>query len=206
MRRAVKVAAITLLALGLSWAAVPAAGNAVRTAWTLVGWNNLGMHCMDADYSVFSILPPYNTIHAQLIDPSGLLVTNPAARGVTVSYQAVADPALSINRTSVGKTNFWDWVKPLYGADVPVDMGLAGHAMPGTLNVPQPMDFDAASGWFIAAGIPITPVDDAYAANPYPLMHLVAKDAAGNVLATDPPPAVVPVPMLVPAPWPVGGA
>ena len=37
-------------------------------AWTLVGWNNLGMHCMDADYAVFSLLPPYNTIHAQLID------------------------------------------------------------------------------------------------------------------------------------------
>ncbi len=33
----------------------------------LVSWNNLGMHCMDSDYSVFSILPPYNTIHAQLI-------------------------------------------------------------------------------------------------------------------------------------------
>jgi len=184
MRRAVNVATITLLALGLSWAAVPAAGNAVRTAWTLVGWNNLGMHCMDADYSVFSILPPFNTIHAQLIDPSGLLVTNPSARGVTVSYQGVADPALSINRTSAGKTNFWDWVKPLYGAAVPVDMGLAGHGMPGTSNVPQPMDFDPASGWFIATGIPITPIDDAYAANPYPLMHLVAKDTAGNVLAT----------------------
>ena len=180
MRRAVNVATITLLALGLSWAAVPAAGNAVRTAWTLVGWNNLGMHCMNADYSVFSILPPSNTIHAQLIDPSGLLVTNPAARGVTVSYQGVADPALSINRTSAGKTNFWDWVKPLYGANVPVDMGLAGHAMPGTLNVPQPMDFDPASGWFIAAGIPITPVDDACAGkrtvgrNPRPLRRLEA--------------------------------
>jgi hypothetical protein len=33
----------------------------------LVGWNNLGMHCMDSDFSVFSILPPYNTIEAQLI-------------------------------------------------------------------------------------------------------------------------------------------
>jgi len=24
--------------------------------WTLVGWNNLDMHCMDPDYSTFSIL------------------------------------------------------------------------------------------------------------------------------------------------------
>ena len=29
---------------------------------TLLGWNNLGMHCMDSDYSVFSVLPPYNTV------------------------------------------------------------------------------------------------------------------------------------------------
>lgn len=33
----------------------------------ILGWNNLGMHCMDSDYSVFSILPPYNTIESQLI-------------------------------------------------------------------------------------------------------------------------------------------
>ena len=39
--------------------------------YTVVGWNNLGMHCMDGDYSVFSLLPPYNTIHAQLIDQQG---------------------------------------------------------------------------------------------------------------------------------------
>jgi len=46
-------------------------------SWTIMGWNNLGMHCMDADYSVFSLLPPYNTIQAQVIDPQGVLVTRP---------------------------------------------------------------------------------------------------------------------------------
>src|ERR1700690_2989760 len=55
---------------------------------TLLGWNNLGMHCMDSDYSVFSILPPYNTIEAQLI-VNGRLVTN--GSGYTVSYQALPD-------------------------------------------------------------------------------------------------------------------
>ena len=51
--------------------------------WTLVGWNDLGMHCMDADYAVFSILPPFNTIQAHLMDENGDLVTSPA--GVTVT-------------------------------------------------------------------------------------------------------------------------
>lgn len=59
----------TNLPLAVSLAAplgLPAAQN------QLLGWNNLGMHCMDSDYSVFSILPPYNTIHARLIVAAGL--------------------------------------------------------------------------------------------------------------------------------------
>ena len=59
--------------------------------WTLIGWNNLGMHCMDDDYSIFSILPPYNTVNAQLIDNNGKLVLSLPA-GMTVTYEAVADP------------------------------------------------------------------------------------------------------------------
>jgi hypothetical protein len=27
-------------------------------AYTVFAWNNLGMHCMDANFSVFCILPP----------------------------------------------------------------------------------------------------------------------------------------------------
>ena len=98
----------------------PARGDQIRkpsaagTGWTLVGWNDLGMHCMDADYSVFSILPPFNTIHAHLVDASGRLVR--AGDGVTVTYEAVADATGSINTTSRNKTNFWQFVQALYGA------------------------------------------------------------------------------------------
>ena len=66
----------------------------------ILGWNNLGMHCMDSDYSVFSILPPYNTIESQLI-VGGKLVTN--GSGYTVTYQAVVDPSGSINTTAMGQ-------------------------------------------------------------------------------------------------------
>jgi len=152
--------------------------------WTIVGWNDLGMHCMDADYSVFSILPPYNTIHAQLIDPSGDLVTDPSAMGITVTYEAVADPDGSINTTSVGKTDFWDWVTQLFGASPAPDQGLAGSDMPGPVNTPQPMHFDPAFNWLTGEGIPITPYDDAGGKNYYPLMLLVARDDTGQVLAT----------------------
>ena len=76
--------------------------------WTLIGWNNLGMHCMDDDYSVFTILPPFNTVNAQLINAQGKLVLSPT--GLSLSYEAVADLDGSINRTSAGKTNFWDYL------------------------------------------------------------------------------------------------
>ena len=79
----------------------------------LLGWNNLGMHCMDSDYSVFSVLPPYNTMEAQLI-VAGRLVTNGA--GYTLTYQAVADPDGSFNSTAMGKGNYYQYATALYGA------------------------------------------------------------------------------------------
>ncbi len=179
-----RLAALSLLAvLSLALAAVLAwaAGGA---GWTLLGWNDLGMHCMDASYRTFAILPPYNTIHAQLVDDRGRLVEDPAARGITVTYEAVADPSGSINTTSSGKTDFWDHVEELFGAAPPVDEGLKGYRMPGPNNDPQPMDWDPDSRWFTAEAIPLTPRDDAGRTNSYPMMRLTARDAAGEVLAT----------------------
>jgi hypothetical protein len=166
--------------LGVS-VVLPARMTIAASGWTVVGWNNLGMHCMDADYSVFSLLPPYNTIHAQLIDPQGRLVTDPS--GISVTYEAVADLDGSINRSSLGKTNFWDHVQSLFGVALPGDVGLLGKIMPGATNESQAMSFDSAAGWFIAEGIPITPYDDAGHKNPYPLMRLAARQG-GTVLAT----------------------
>ncbi len=156
--------------------------TASATSQTLVGWNNLGMHCMDDDYSVFSILPPYNTLDAQLIDASGKLVRNKA--GFTVSYKAITDPDGSINRSSAGKTNFWANSQALFGATLPMDTGLTGTKMPGPKNTEQFLDFNAAMDWFEGLGIPIIPIDDAGHSNPYPMMRLTAKTTAGAILAS----------------------
>lgn len=149
--------------------------------YRLVAWNDLGMHCMDASFDVFAILPPFNDLKAQLITNQGKLVTS--ATGITVTYQAVADPDGSINKTSAGKTNFWDQIVNLFGAGLTVDQGLAGHNMPGASNTPQAMAFDAGFRWFSADGIPITPYDDAGKKNYYPMMLVTAKNASGQVLA-----------------------
>ena len=56
--------------------------------------NDLGMHCADLDYQVFSILPPFNVVHAQVIE-KGSATKPPSIRddsGIEVTYHAVSNP------------------------------------------------------------------------------------------------------------------
>lgn len=141
--------------------------------YKLIGWNDLGMHCMGPNYSNLSILPPYNTLWAQLIlqGPTPQIITS----GVTIEY------SIENNTYSVGKTNFWTYAYKLFGVNLPPNIGLAGKGMAGTM--------DAAADHFVAAGIPLTafydgatPVPKNWA--PYQIAHLVAKDTAtGKILA-----------------------
>lgn len=105
--------------------------SGVQTAggeFTILAANDLGMHCADTDYRIFSILPPYNVIHAQVLRKGGEPVLMTPAEGIGVTYKAVDanivdpnDPDLppiavdSINSTSendlatgVYKSNFWN--------------------------------------------------------------------------------------------------
>ena len=138
------------------------------------------MHCMDGkDYSVFAVLPPYNTIHAQVIqrgDPPTI------ATNVTVTYEAVADAGGSKNTGSAAKTNFWTYVQALFGTNPAPDVGLTGTAVQST--TPQPMKYNAAAGAWEAVGIPTVPYDDAGNRNAYPTAKIVVKDLSGNVLAS----------------------
>jgi hypothetical protein len=158
------------------------------TGYKLVGWNDLGMHCFDGrDYSIFGVLPPYNTIHVHLIDSAGKLITS--STGYSVTYQAINDPLTNtVNRSSAAKTNFWQYAAALgFGALTP-DKGLAGYSMPGTGNTPQAMTFATADNTWEAVGIPLTPYADssttAYPVNYFPMMRLTAKNSSGTVLAT----------------------
>ena len=70
----------------------------------LLGWNNLGMHCMQSDYSVFSILPPYNTINAQLI-VCGKLDNN--GSGTTVRRSRNCHPRGTDNESACWSHRSW---------------------------------------------------------------------------------------------------
>lgn len=159
-------------------------GTATNSKYMLTAWNDLGMHCMDGnDYSVFSVLPPYNNLHAQLKDKNGDLITS----GVTVTYEATQGTDGKWNTTSGKadngsmKTNFWDYVTDLFGATPELDVGLTGN--PTASTIPVKMTFNNNHQWWEAEGIPITPYNDDGSKNYYPLVKVVAKDTAGNIVA-----------------------
>jgi len=35
--------------------------------YIVIGWNDLGMHCRNKDFSTMAILPPYNNLRAQVL-------------------------------------------------------------------------------------------------------------------------------------------
>ncbi len=148
-------------------------------AYMLTAWNDLGMHCMDGnDFSVFSILPPYNNLHAQLKNKNGSLVTS----GVTVTYESVQGTDGKLNSSSSDKTNFWNYSKKLFGVTLATDTGLTGLKTPS--KTPQPMSFDTTNQWWKADGLPLTPYNDDGTKNYYPMVKVTAKDSKGNVLAS----------------------
>jgi hypothetical protein len=166
------------------------AQSGAAAAHVLIGWSTVGMHEMDDDYSVSALAAPDNSVHAQLLDPTGHLIR--ALGGVAVTYEAAAAPDGLIDSTSAGKTNFWDHVEALFGVGLAVDTGLTGSRMPGPDNLPQPCTFDAVAAQFVADSIPITPYADTGAMDSFPLMRLVARDAPGSELAASAP-VVLPV-------------
>lgn len=164
-------------------------GSNGQTGSTVVlAANDLGMHCMDREFSVFSILPPFNAIHAQVVNRSSTGIPELLDdTTVNLYYDGISDANGSINTYSatgaLTKTDFWQWADQLFGAGLNPGEGLTGLYMPGDApqgSTPQSMAFDAAEQWFVAEGIPITPVDDSGDTNPFGLMRILARDTGGQ--------------------------
>ena len=155
------------------------ASDTKKSDFVLTAWNDLGMHCINGDdFSVFAILPPSNSIHAQLKDKNGELVTS----GVTLTYEAIPDKDGKINTSSIDKTNFWDYATVLYHKSPEPDVGLKESRMAS--KNPAPLEFDTKNQFWEAEGIPKTQYNDDGTTNYYSLVKVVAKDKAGKVLAT----------------------
>ena len=134
------------------------------------------MHCANPSYDVAVILPPYNTVRAQVVKRG-----NPPAvvsDGLTVTYEIVN------NTYTYGKGlygQFWDNAQKLFGIDLARDTGL---------NLDDPAIHNGLSGtmvnkgtYFVADGIPLSPYFDDGGYNPYQIGHVIVKDAGGATVA-----------------------
>lgn len=111
-------------------------GGGLNGNFVVLAANDLGMHCADQDHQVFSILPPFNVVHAQVIQRgrSPVLMDDSA---MSVDYLATSSPtdpvgAGSINTSNniagVYKNNFWD---QLAGVDNPISFLTGGKSQGG---------------------------------------------------------------------------
>ncbi|MBK7142512.1 MAG: hypothetical protein IPH75_10565 [bacterium] len=146
----------------------------------VIGWNDLGMHCSNKDFTNVVVLPPFNNVRAQVIqvgDSTHLPVI--MTTGFRILYEIPG------NTFSVGKTNFWDFEDQIFGVNLPPDVGLTGNRLSGEM-VMQADHFDVT-------GVPITPYSDAdlLHEDPFQLGLLRVFDGSNNLIATTQP--VVPV-------------
>ncbi len=152
-----------------------------KANFQLLTWNDLGMHCMDgSDYSVFSILPPYNNLLAQLVE-KGDGTAKRISSGVTISYESALSFDGKFNTSSANKTNFWDYAPKLFNTTLQPNVGLKGN--PVSSKTPAAMTYIAAQDWWSAEGIPMIPRNDDGSTNEYPMVKVVAKNTAGKILA-----------------------
>ena len=131
--------------------------------YVLLATNDLGMHCVtDAD-EYLVILPPANTVHAQLIK-RGEIPTILGA-GYRIDYEPEAGFELPENTLP-----FWKWAEKIFGAKLKPGIGLFGHGVSGSLK------YHAEAKRFSAEAIPMSPYTSDGGYNPFPTLTLTAKD------------------------------
>jgi len=193
--QATGAATITVRNGGLMATVAASVRNPAAGAHVVLATNDLGMHCIDREFSVFSILPLFNVVEAQVLRKNATgMPTLLDGDDVEVRYSPVADSKGSINTKSIGKSGFWSHIQALFGLGREAGQGILGAYMPADAPAPgpQPFAYNAAREWFEALGIPITDIDDAGATNAYPMLRVSAfdKQTGGFLGRLD---AVVPV-------------
>ncbi len=139
--------------------------------YAVFAWNDLGMHCLNPTYDKLVILPPYNTVWAQVVKRGNppQIVTS----GITVSYRLLNNTT-SYSKRSYG--GFWDNSNKLFGVTLAHDIGLKGNGLSGNMT--------AAADHFIIEGIPVVPVnDDGTTWNPFQVAEITVKDGSGTTIA-----------------------
>jgi len=147
-------------------------------SYTVFAFNDLGMHCTQPSFADMMILPLYNDLHAVVVRRGH---SPDIIKGdVAVQYNI---PSNTYSVGAIKKTDFWDYTQALFGAAVPVNVGLMGKRLADTMGRGDNNDW-------VAHGLPITPILDDGRTDPYPLADVIVTFAGDEVARTQ---AVVPV-------------
>lgn len=144
--------------------------------YVVFAWNDLGMHCLNPTYDKAVILPPYNTVWAQVIQKG-----NPPqiiTQGISVDYRILTN-TFSYGKADYGQ--FWDYCQTLFGTSLAPDTGLNlknPSLHNGLAGVMQPV-----GDHFEAVGIPVTPLQDDWVYDPYQIAEITVRDSAGTIIA-----------------------
>lgn len=162
---------------GVNAVGIPAGDD----SYVVFAWNDLGMHCLNPTYDTAVLLPPYNTVWAQVVRRG-----NPpqvVTEGLSVQYRVVNNTH-SYDKTDANGGDFgqfWDYCQAVFGVDLPHDRGL---------NLEDPAIHNGLSGTMVTKqdhfqvnGIPVTPVDDSGIWNPYQVLEVTVYQGS-NVVAT----------------------
>lgn len=140
--------------------------------YLLLAWNDLGMHCISDCDPWFILLPPANTLEAQLIRRGAL--PEVVTEGIELKYRVekgFENPSAHVE--------FWDFTESYFGVKLDKNVGLGGKGLEGDF------DWHEERNSFIAEMIPVVPYHDDGSFNPYPLFIIDALEKeTGRLLAS----------------------
>jgi hypothetical protein len=152
---------------------------AASMSYIVLAWNDLGMPFFSPTYDKEVLLPPYNTLWAQVIkrgSPPEIVTT-----GVTLEYRIV-DNTYSYGKGTASPLRsygqFWDNSFDLFGVSLAHDTGL---------NLVDPDIHNGLSGTmllkgnhFEVDGVPVVPINDAGTWDPYQVAEIIVRDASSG--------------------------
>jgi hypothetical protein len=161
---------------------VPTPVTAEQRDLIVLAWNDLGMHCLNPTYEDAVILPPYNTLWAQVIergDPP-TIVTD----GVEVTYRVVNNTSSADKTDDLGADfgQFWDNSEKLFGVALDKDTGL--NLVDPTLHNGLSGSMVKVEDHFQVNGVPVVPVDDDGVWDPYQVAEITVRSTQGDRLAS----------------------
>lgn len=176
------VLGISILAILINSKALEskASFKVAKKEYLILAYNDLGMHCIQGDYSAFMILPPANTVRVQVFE-KGTDKAKLIDSGIIVEYK------MNNNTTSVDKSNFWNYAKD-YGYDLKPNEGITGNYLSGVCKLSKDKNY------YEAEYVPVVPFNDgSKERNPYQTMTVTVIDEATKKVLAQEDSIVVPV-------------